>query len=419
MGANESVVSEEEVAWTESDSDSDSSDFGSVMPHLMSPQKLVSLHSQLRTRKAKLGQAAEDDMSFTEVIEDDDDEPEEDYRRGGYAVISVGDVIESKYKVVRKLGWGVYSTVWLAEDDEAHKRVAIKVQKSSPEYVRAAHNEIALLRTIMREVKLEDCPGARCLVKLVDEFELSSPNGNHPSMVFEVLGHSILGLLQTQDRCSVPTATYITCQVLEGLSFLHTRCGVMHTDVKPENVLFVPGSSRTWPAIKIVDLGNAAVVARQISRQIQTREYRSLEAIVGLWPFSTAVDVWSAAAMLYELVTGDILFSANSEDRKGCTKDELHLAQITKYTGPIKAIILDKGKLSKQYIASPLLTKARNVFDDKALEKSLAGFVKREEAKNLARVIRKGLTHVPNERLTANELEEELLEAVPECPRVV
>lgn len=420
MGANGSsdFFGGEESAWSD---DSEDDALGSIQPHLMSPQKLVSLHSQMRTRKAKLGPASGDQPSFTEIIEDDDDEPEEDYRKGGYAEISAGDMLQHKYVVERKLGWGVYSTVWLADESTANRKVAIKVQKSSPEYVRAAQNEIALLRAIMAEAESHDGPGDRCLVRLLDVFELKGPNGVHSSMVFEVLGHSVLGLLQTQDRCPVPTAAYITCQILEGLSFLHTKCAVMHTDVKPENVLFVPGSSRTWPAVKIVDLGNASVVKNQIARQIQTREYRSMEAIVGSWPFACAVDVWSVAAMLFELVTGEILFDAatNTEHCKGCTKDELHLAQIIKYTGPIKSTILDKGRSSKQYVASALLARAERNFDTSALSKRLAEFVSTTEAQALAGVICQGLTHRPNERPTAKELESGLLKACPACPQIV
>merc|ERR1711988_893977 len=169
------------------------------------------------------------------------------------------------------------------------------------------------------------------------------------------------------------------------------------------------------------DLGNASVVKNQIARQIQTREYRSMEAIVGSWPFACAVDVWSVAAMLFELVTGEILFDAatNTEHCKGCTKGELHLAQIIKYTGPIKSTILDKGRSSKQYVASALLARAERNFDTSALSKRLAEFVSTTEAQALAGVICQGLTHRPNERPTAKELESGLLKACPACPQIV
>lgn len=46
------------------------------------------------------------------------EEPLKDYRRGGYHPVSLGDVLHGHYKVVRKLGWGGYSTVWLACDQK-------------------------------------------------------------------------------------------------------------------------------------------------------------------------------------------------------------------------------------------------------------------------------------------------------------
>ena len=82
-------------------------------------------------------------LTFTETIDDDESEPTEDYKTGGYHPMRIGDVIARRYKIERKLGWGVYSTVWLAQDNTSKRtgskkgiqnKVAIKVQKSAREY---------------------------------------------------------------------------------------------------------------------------------------------------------------------------------------------------------------------------------------------------------------------------------------------
>lgn len=85
--------------------------------------------------------------------------------------------------------------------------------------------------------------------------------------------------------------------------FVFDKFAARAVDVKPENVLLVPGSSEMRPEIKIVDFGNACIVQEQTAKAIQTREYRSPEALLGAWPYSTAVDLWSVGAMIFELLT--------------------------------------------------------------------------------------------------------------------
>jgi len=89
-------------------------------------------------------------------------EPPEDYCAGGYHPCKVGDAyMHGRYEVVRKLGWGVYSTVWECVDTtgdrgadfgtggaRAGQRVALKLQKSAPEYTRSAQSEIEILERI-------------------------------------------------------------------------------------------------------------------------------------------------------------------------------------------------------------------------------------------------------------------------------
>ena len=406
---------QEQATWSESDSDGDSD--SSLKAYEVAPQRLKELHIPIRTRRAKLGSLNKDQKTFTEIIEDDDNEPEEDYRKGGYHPMQNGeDLQQHRYKIIRKLGWGVYSTVWLAKENLTELLVAIKVQKSALEYGRAAQNEIALLRDITARVDSDGGLSKQRIVEFHESFNLIGPNGSHTCMVFEFLGHSLLGLLQTQERCSLSTATYITCQILDGLNFLHSQCRVMHTDIKPENILFVPGSSRAWPAVKIVDLGNACVVENQVAQQIQTREYRSLEAIIGSWPYTTAVDVWSVAAMLHELITGDILFETANHS-EGKKKDERHIAQIVQYTGPIKPAVLRSGRWSKSLTASPLLKRAEMSFEIQSLSNRMASFIEMEDGRKFAKVIRRGLNHVPQSRPTAKEMRKMLLDICPSCPR--
>lgn len=81
--------------------------------------------------------------------------------------------------------------------------------------------------------------GRHHVVGLVDNFRHSGPNGSHVCMVFEVLGENLLGLIKRYQHRGVPQpiVKQIAKQVLLGLDYLHNECRIIHTDLKPENVL--------------------------------------------------------------------------------------------------------------------------------------------------------------------------------------
>lgn len=61
------------------------------------------------------------------LVYDDENEPEEDYRPGGYHRIEIGDLFAGRYTILQKVGWGHFSTVWLSEDSDYGTYVAVKV----------------------------------------------------------------------------------------------------------------------------------------------------------------------------------------------------------------------------------------------------------------------------------------------------
>jgi serine/threonine-protein kinase SRPK3 len=171
-----------------------------------------------------------------------DEEDSEDYCKGGYHPVQIGEKFkDGKYTVVRKLGWGHFSTVWLSRDNNTGKHVALKVVRSAAHYTETAIDEIKLLNKIVQAKP--DHPGRKHVVSLLDSFEHKGPNGTHVCMVFEVLGENLLGLIKRWNHRGIPTALVkqITKQVLLGLDYLHRECGIIHTDLKPENVLIEIG----------------------------------------------------------------------------------------------------------------------------------------------------------------------------------
>ncbi|XP_013857562.1 SRSF protein kinase 1b isoform X1 [Austrofundulus limnaeus] len=174
-----------------------------------------------------------------EILGSDDDEQEDpnDYCRGGYHHVKIGDLFNGRYHVIRKLGWGHFSTVWLAWDIQERRFVAMKVVKSAEHYTETALDEIKLLKSV-RNTDPRD-PNREKVVQLLDDFKISGMNGTHVCMVFEVLGYHLLKWIIKSNYQGLPQPCVksIIRQVLQGLDYLHTKCKIIHTDVKPENIL--------------------------------------------------------------------------------------------------------------------------------------------------------------------------------------
>lgn len=188
--------------------------------------------------RSPVSESSEEDPAETTA----DEEDSEDYCKGGYHPVFVGETYNNgKYVVVRKLGWGHFSTVWLSKDTSTGKHVALKVVRSAAHYTETAIDEIKLLNKVVQANP--NHPGRRYVVSLLDSFEHKGPNGLHVCMVFEVLGENLLGLIKKWNHRGIPMplVKQITKQVLLGLDYLHRECGIIHTDLKPENVLIEIG----------------------------------------------------------------------------------------------------------------------------------------------------------------------------------
>ncbi|XP_030630169.1 SRSF protein kinase 2 [Chanos chanos] len=174
-----------------------------------------------------------------EILGSDDEEQEDpaDYCKGGYHPVKIGDLFNGRYHVIRKLGWGHFSTVWLCWDIQGKRFVAMKVVKSAQHYTETALDEIKLLKCV-RESDPSD-PNKDMVVQLIDDFKISGINGIHVCMVFEVLGHHLLKWIikSNYQGLPLPCVKSIIRQVLQGLDYLHSKCKIIHTDIKPENIL--------------------------------------------------------------------------------------------------------------------------------------------------------------------------------------
>jgi len=217
-----------------SDTDSDESDSITNAPWYLE-------YVSNKNKKSKRSERApdDDDDDDEEILGSDDDEQEapSDYVKGGYHPVKIGDLFHNRYHVVRKLGWGHFSTVWLCWDLNEKKFVALKVVKSAAHYTETALDEIKLLKCV-RETDGTN-PFRNRTVQLLDDFKISGINGTHVCMVFEVLGHNLLKFIIRSNYQGIPLTNVkiMMKQVLEGLDYLHSSCNIIHTDIKPENIL--------------------------------------------------------------------------------------------------------------------------------------------------------------------------------------
>ncbi|TNM88392.1 hypothetical protein fugu_004646 [Takifugu bimaculatus] len=168
---------------------------------------------------------------------DEQQENPEDYGIGGYYRVEIGEIFVDRYQVVRKLGWGHFSTVWLCWDMMKRCFVALKVVRSAQMFTETALDEIRLLKCV-RDSDAKDLKRDR-VVHLIDDFRITGENGEHVCMVLEVLGHQLLRWIVTSNYTGLPLPCVksILRQVLQGLDYLHTKCKIIHTDIKPENIL--------------------------------------------------------------------------------------------------------------------------------------------------------------------------------------
>ena len=203
--------------------------------------------------KKKMNSSKYTDSNYSE------DEGLEDYKIDGYHPVHVGEILLDRYVIMQKLGYGHFSTAWLALDNNNGNYVAIKIQKSDERYIQGAYDEIEILQALakknfdeewiksLREYYKDDPEKLNELekvehtqvVQLLNSFIHNGQNGKHFCMVFEVMGVTLLEIIKRYNYKGIPLplVRIITKQILIGLDFLHRICHIIHTDMKPENIL--------------------------------------------------------------------------------------------------------------------------------------------------------------------------------------
>ena len=234
--------------------------------------------------------------------------------KDGHLQYALRDPLTSEYRIVSLLGEGTFGRVFECWDFVTESTCAVKVIRNVKKYRDASMVEIEVLKTLVAGAELGDVEKHHC-IRLKRAFDYQG----HVCMVFDKYGPSLYDFMRQHSyRPYHPKAVQrITLKILEAVRYVHSL-GMVHTDLKPENVLlvsdaFVHSDEYSIPqdcSVRLIDFGSTTFINRHHSAVVSTRHYRAPEIILGLgWSYSC--DMWSIGCLIIELLTGEALFQTH------------------------------------------------------------------------------------------------------------
>ncbi|XP_031731512.1 homeodomain-interacting protein kinase 3-like isoform X1 [Anarrhichthys ocellatus] len=203
--------------------------------------------------------------------------------------------LKNSYEVLEFLGRGTFGQVVKCWKRGTGEVVAVKILKNHPSYARQGQIEVDILARLSSENAEE-----HNVVRALECFQHHS----HTCLVFEMLEQNLYDFLKQNKFSPLPLKIIrpVLQQVTTALKKL--KClGLIHADLKPENIMLVDPSRQPY-RVKVIDFGSASHVSKAVcSTYLQSRYYRAPEIILGL-PFCEAIDMWSLGCVIAELFLG-------------------------------------------------------------------------------------------------------------------
>ncbi|MEA2144743.1 MAG: eukaryotic-like serine/threonine-protein kinase, partial [Solirubrobacteraceae bacterium] len=213
--------------------------------------------------------------------------------------VDFGTLIDRRYKIVSRLGSGGMADVYLAEDQQLGRKVALKLLhrrfSADPGFVERFRREAQAAAGLQHP-------------NIVSVYDRGSYEETYYIAMEYLPGRSLKQLIRDQAPLDPVRAIDLTIQILQAARFAH-RHGVIHRDLKPHNVIVDDADQA-----KVTDFGIARAGASDMTETgsiMGTAQYLSPEQAQG-HAVSAASDLYSIAVVLYEMLTGRVPFDADS-----------------------------------------------------------------------------------------------------------
>jgi eukaryotic-like serine/threonine-protein kinase len=208
-------------------------------------------------------------------------------------------LIDGRYRILRKLGSGGMADVYMAEDQQLGRRVALKV----------LHRRFAEDEQFVERFRREASSAAGLSrANLVAIFDRGEWDGTYYISMELVEGRTLKDIVREKGPAPPQAAVDLTLQILRAARYAHKH-GIVHRDIKPHNVL-IDQDGR----VRVTDFGIARAGTSDITETgsvMGTAQYLSPEQAQGR-PVDERADLYAIGIVLYELLTGQVPFDADS-----------------------------------------------------------------------------------------------------------
>ncbi|KGO75567.1 hypothetical protein PITC_098500 [Penicillium italicum] len=340
--------------------------------------------------------------------------------------VSVGQILNNRYEIIKELGSGKYSTVWLARDQIYESYSAIKILRGDSESGKSDTFELAILKRLS-----EGNPnhtGYQHIACLLDHFMY----GRHLCLVLEPMAENMKDFCFFFEDIKIPNSVLkrITKQLLSALDYAHSL-GIIHTDIKQDNILirirdksiiekhlhrpqsslgelnFDDPSEFSQVEVILSDWGTASWESLHLTEFIQPRLLRAPEVLLQA-PWGKEVDIWNLGALLPELIDTVQMFSGRARVTGGDYRIKHHIEEVYALLGPFPSYLLAEGN---QEIVRKIFNENLQIRDP--IERPPAKLEKwikclcGEEKERFLLLLRSMLTIDPKNRKTAQLLQNE------------
>lgn len=219
----------------------------------------------------------------------------------------VGQELDGKYVVLRKLGEGGMGTVYVAEQRSMGREVAVKILRP-----RFSQNRQAI-KYFLREARAASRLTHPNTITVYDSGQ--TPQGLLYQVMERLNGRPLNELIEQEGGLAVPRAIAILSQICDSLSEAH-QAGITHRDLKPENIFIEPTAGNP-EFVKVLDFGIAKIAedsgtnATATGMICGTPSYMSPEQTMGR-ALDGRSDIYALGVLLYEIVVGERPFSGQS-----------------------------------------------------------------------------------------------------------